>query len=1054
MADNSKQELENQKNISSEMGKQNRFAKEEVNLAANRIEFARSLTEELKDQLNIRTRLNETDKSTLSLSRQLTSSVAMNNVELGNSGGITKQLVKDNKLLLNIQAERALATRGLTAEEIKQAQSVAASQQKISDINNKINAQQNLINSLKEEDREQAIAELINLEERLAKEEGIASQLLAQLTATGKIAAEDVSRLAVLNLMEENQKRNIVAKKEEESIQSRINAKLGATGVILDGVAGLMSKLGMSSNVLTEELNRAKEETREMAEEAARGGQQFSKLQIAAKGVSIAIGGVGKALLDPLSITLAILDGFLDVNKAGALFQQQTGFTSDSLAGVNTRVSTTVDLLNTAVSMTKQLGINARAVFTPKELGQISDLTTLLGLSEQAGARLGLVMKSTGQNAEQIRDAVSNGTKEFNGMTNSAIAPKEVLEDILSVTEDVSASLGNNPKLLGRASAAAKRLGMDLNKVNSIADGLLDFESSIEAELEAQLLTGKQINLSKARELALNNDLEGVANELAKNGASAAEFASMNRIQQDALAKSLGMSRQELAKSVLTQEAMSKMSKEQIAAARGVSLAESERIDIQQRIQKSMQGLAQAFAPILEAIVPVVEMLASMVQPVSAVIGTVARLTASVLKLTPVMTAMKAATLAFVGIKFTKFITGVLTSGKSIDFLIRKQAVNHRYLKIGKGLTMGQTLALKLHAVTTKVTAAAQGAFNFVLGVGQKIMSGFGAVLSYVGTTLMSVGRAMKLNTLATSANNTVSAISNALQNSWIGKQAMKLAAWVRETAMLGANTAAKFLNIGATTAAAGANTGLATSQAAVGTTGAAAAGGLAAAGAGLGAFGAAAAPAIPIILAIGGALLLASPAIYAFGLAIKAAFDGIANIVTAVGGAISTMLTNITMDKALAMMALGPALLGVSAGLVSLGASSLFALPGLATLGALSLLASPLGTLGNSLTVVAAGIAAVATALNSLETEKLSELKDLVMTTAIAAPMVAATGAITELISGIAGTGGSQQGSDTNKALLEEIKLLRAAVEAGGDVYIDGNKAGQALVLASSKLS
>ena len=75
-------------------------------------------------------------------------------------------------------------------------------------------------------------------------------------------------------------------------------------------------------------------------------------------------------------------------------------------------------------------------------------------------------------------------------------------------------------------------------------------------------------------------------------------------------------------------------------------------------------------------------------------------------------------------------------------------------------------------------------------------------------------------------------------------------------------------------------------------------------------------------------------------------------------------------------------------------------------------------------------------------------------MTTAIAAPMVAATGAITELISGIAGTGGNQQESDTNKALLEEIKLLRAAVEAGGDVYIDGNKAGQALVLASTKLS
>ena len=111
--------------------------------------------------------------------------------------------------------------------------------------------------------------------------------------------------------------------------------------------------------------------------------------------------------------------------------------------------------------------------------------------------------------------------------------------------------------------------------------------------------------------------------------------------------------------------------------------------------------------------------------------------------------------------------------------------------------------------------------------------------------------------------------------------------------------------------------------------------------------------------------------------------------------------------------------------------------------------MAPALDTVGTSLTAIAAGLAGVALALSSLETEKISELKDLVMTTAFAAPMVAATGAITSLISGM--TGGGEGGNDAIAAKLDE---LIAAVKEGGDVFIDGSKAGNALVLASSKSS
>ena len=87
---------------------------------------------------------------------------------------------------------------------------------------------------------------------------------------------------------------------------------------------------------------------------------------------------------------------------------------------------------------------------------------------------------------------------------------------------------------------------MELGDLDGIASSLLDFESSIGNELEAQLLTGKNINLAKARELALSNDLKGLGQELFENSASLAEFGKMNRIQQEAQAKALGMTRDQL----------------------------------------------------------------------------------------------------------------------------------------------------------------------------------------------------------------------------------------------------------------------------------------------------------------------------------------------------------------------------------------------------------------------------------------------------------------------------------------------------------------------------
>jgi hypothetical protein len=76
--------------------------------------------------------------------------------------------------------------------------------------------------------------------------------------------------------------------------------------------------------------------------------------------------------------------------------------------------------------------------------------------------------------------------------------------------------MGKNVEALTQAATQAQALGLSMKQVEQISESMLNFEDSIGKELEAQLLTGGNINLAKAREHALTGDMVGLTNEIQK----------------------------------------------------------------------------------------------------------------------------------------------------------------------------------------------------------------------------------------------------------------------------------------------------------------------------------------------------------------------------------------------------------------------------------------------------------------------------------------------------------------------------------------------------------
>ena len=183
---------------------------------------------------------------------------------------------------------------------------------------------------------------------------------------------------------------------------------------------------------------------------------------------------------------------------------------------------------------------------TSENLIALGKQKRLLGISEDDAIKLSKTfMDMTGSTFETAMNfqTVTGQMAEANGLR-----PGDVVKDLASNTETFAEFAKDGGANLAKAAIQARKLGMSLSTTAKIADSLLDFESSIEKEMEASLMIGKQLNFNRARALALEGDIAGAAADIAAQVGGPEALNQMNVLQRRALADSIGVSVEELSK--------------------------------------------------------------------------------------------------------------------------------------------------------------------------------------------------------------------------------------------------------------------------------------------------------------------------------------------------------------------------------------------------------------------------------------------------------------------------------------------------------------------------
>ena len=189
------------------------------------------------------------------------------------------------------------------------------------------------------------------------------------------------------------------------------------------------------------------------------------------------------------------------------------------------------------------------------EFGKVNSISTMtaiefkkmsfhMGLSAENAAKLS---KELELNTDLTKEQSVDMLKTVQGLAKAAgVAPKAVFEDMARNADMFAQFSKEGATGLAEAAIKAKTLGLNLSAVSSISKSLLNFESSISAEFEAQVLTGKMLNLDTARRLALAGKASEMLDEIVRQVGGERELRSMNILALQSLATAVGLSAGEL----------------------------------------------------------------------------------------------------------------------------------------------------------------------------------------------------------------------------------------------------------------------------------------------------------------------------------------------------------------------------------------------------------------------------------------------------------------------------------------------------------------------------
>lgn len=410
--------------------------------------------------------------------------------------------------------------------------------------------------------------------------------------------------------LEEQYKAQTDLLKSQVKLVEKRKEDLGLVGKLTGGIQGILKKAGAGGIAELFNFDKAGEQAARLIRIQEKGGTKqlstLKKTQITTASIfknldksALRLGAAGGlfALAGALftqfkkadQSTTEIARGLSMSKKEAKEFKKEMHETSKAagLTGITIK-----EQKKTVMALNKELGGTAIA-FDKDILAGAADTLNRLHLSEEAVGNMAKEAMITGKTFKALEKEQAQGVLNAEREFGIRLKLSDVLDEANKITGIARVNALGIEGGLAKAVATAKSLGIEMGTVAASAGQLLDFEQSIQNELQAELLIGRDLNLERARAAALAGDQEELARALVEEAGSLEELQNMNVIQQQALAGALGMSADQLADTLMTQEALSTQATEDLDREAQAALQQEKMLSLTEKQTIAMEKLSE-----------------------------------------------------------------------------------------------------------------------------------------------------------------------------------------------------------------------------------------------------------------------------------------------------------------------------------------------------------------------------------------------------------------------------------------------------------------------------
>jgi len=327
-------------------------------------------------------------------------------------------------------------------------------------------------------------------------------------------------------------------------------------------------------------------------------------------------------------------DRFVELDKAADSFRNNTKLMRDQMVDIEkAALNVNQELMSQGVSIEKAYDAATALVgafsnvqtVTQDQIKAVAQLNSNLGVTETNAAGFLQKMESVGGLTE--KQSIGMAGLAAGAAKAAGVPLDKVMHDVANASDTTLAMMKGNVRQMTLAAIQAQRMGVSLEKTANAARGLLNFQESVDSEMEASVLLGKNLNLNYARQLSFQGDIAGAQKEIVNQVRSMGEFSKMNVFQQEALAKATGYSVADLTSMLKNEEKLSKLKPEQLKAYEDATKAlkeqkeeTGEQLLQQSQMQSAMKQLSNTFLTfkqiLADILTPVVTVAVKLLIPV------------------------------------------------------------------------------------------------------------------------------------------------------------------------------------------------------------------------------------------------------------------------------------------------------------------------------------------------------------------------------------------------------------------------------------------------------